>query len=68
MPRVVTESGQRWTQQGPHRWTTDEGWSLFYTDGPSWWLTSPDYTETDMCTRGFRIAMRAAANHINSEE
>ncbi len=66
--RTVIEAGLRWTQRSSHQWVTADGWSLFYTDGPSWWLTSPDYADTDMCTRGFRVAMRRAADHMRESQ
>ena len=66
--RIVTVAGRTWRQEegSTSFWRSGE-WTLFYTDGPSWWLTG-DGREEDMCTRGFRVAMRRAADTIDATE
>ena len=58
--------GITWVCESPgSRWITSDagGWSLCYTDGPSWWLMGQG-AELDLSTRSFREAARRAAEEV----
>ena len=64
-----TVNGFAWYCQIPGvSWATapdDDGnvWELYHTDGPSWWLMGPDYSERNASNR-LRPAMEYAAKYL----
>jgi hypothetical protein len=69
--KSMTRGGYTWyCQSAGTSWKTDPsiGWHLFYTDGPSWWLICPDYSERCMNTTKLGEAMLTAANYISGKK
>jgi hypothetical protein len=64
-----TVDGFSWYCQIPGiSWATapdDDGdvWELYHTDGPSWWLMGPDYSERNMSVK-LRWAMENAVKYL----
>lgn len=64
----VTRANVTWYCQVPGvSWATapksENGWELFYSDGPAWWLLGPDYSEEQAGSK-LRPAMDWAAAKI----
>lgn len=66
----LIRAGITWYRQGSGKYVPDPiwgEWELYYTDGPSWWLFGPDYSEINMCTRRVKEAMIEAAPYVKGE-